>query len=232
MDRKFEKFLQKNDINPDNILYLLRINGKTVIHLNDGRTVETFTPLKTLVDQLAPLPMLSINKGISLNEGEIISVEKGLYTMADGATFQGRIRTPGAHSRKAQLINHHLPAPIHIPKNLAERFSILDHMPLGFCVIEIVFDQEQHGLDFIFRYCNKAMVELEGKTIEEILNRSCFEVFPEREKKWAIAYADVALNSVTRSYTDYHPAHNTAVTVHCFQPLEGYCACVLVPHTK
>lgn len=227
MTKQFEKFFRKHHIEPENILYLAREDGKTAIHLNDGRVVDTFSPLKTVASQIEGISLLSINKGIILNEKEIVSIEKGLYTMTDGATFRGRVRTPGAHNRKAHVLNHHLPSPIPVPKNLFERFSILDHMPLAFCVIEIVFDQEGHGIDFIFRYCNHAMEKFEGKKLDEMLNHSCYEIFPNTDKKWAISYADVALNGASREIVDYSSIHGSNVRVYCFQPQEGYCACLM-----
>ena len=30
----------------------------------------------------------------------------------------------------------------------------MDEMPLAYCVIELVFDEDGHSVDFIFRYCN------------------------------------------------------------------------------
>lgn len=226
MSMQFDKFLNKHSINPEHILYIVRKDGKTVIHLNDGRMVQTFSPLKSLVEKLTELSLLSVNKGVVLNEREIVSVEKGVYTMTDGATFPGRIRTPGAHNRNARLLNHQLPSPIHIPKNLFERFSVLDKMEIPFCVVEIVFDQSHHGVDFIFRYCNRAMAEYMGQPLDALLNRSSFELFPDGDKKWAITYAEVALNGVSRDVVAYHAVHDTYVRVHCFQPKEGYCACI------
>ena len=35
-------------------------------------------------------------------------------------------------------------------------------MPVAYCVIELVFDAEGHGVDFVFRYCNKQMEVVEG----------------------------------------------------------------------
>ena len=228
MNSQFERFLKKHCIEPNDILYLLRNNGKTVIYLIDGRCIETFSPIKTLVEQLDMLPLLSVNKGVVLNERKIVNVEKGRYTMIDGVSFQGRIRTPGAHNRNAALLSHHFPPRTHVPENLIERFAVLDHMPLACCVIEIVFDREGHGVDFVFRYCNKAMEEFEQKSSDEILNHSCYELFPDSDKKWAIRYADVALNGVSRDIQQFHSDHGTMVTVHCFQPSEGYCACILI----
>ena len=43
----------------------------------------------------------------------------------------------------------------------------MDEMPLAYCVIELVFDEDGHGVDFIFRCCNKEMAVVEGVSVEE-----------------------------------------------------------------
>ena len=50
------------------------------------------------------------------------------------------------------------------------------------------------GLDFIFRYCNAEMANVEGVPVEEMLDHSFYEIFRNGDKKWLVAYADVALN--------------------------------------
>ena len=77
---------------------------------------------------------------------------------------------------------------------MLEKCSLLDDMPLAFCVIELVFNKDGRGVDFIFRYCNAEMANVEGVPVEEMLDRSFYEVF---------------------------------LTIHCYQPKPGYCACVL-----
>ena len=67
-------------------------------------------------------------------------------------------------------------------------------MPLVFCIIELIFDAEGHGVDFVFRYCNDEMAVVEGIPVSEMLNRSFYEVFENGDKKWLVTYADVALN--------------------------------------
>ena len=57
-------------------------------------------------------------------------------------------------------------------------------MPLAFCVIELVFNEDGCGVDFIFRYCNAKMATVEGVPVEEMLNRSFYKVFPNGDKKW------------------------------------------------
>ena len=78
-------------------------------------------------------------------------------------------------------------------------------MPLAFCVIELVFDEKGHGVDFVFRYCNEMMADVEGIPVSEMINRSFYEVFENGDKKWLVTYADVALNGNKRILTDYSP---------------------------
>ena len=115
------------------------------------------------------------------------------------------------------------------PLSFLEKCSILSDMPVAYCVIELVFDENGHGVDFVFRYCNKHMEAVEGIPVEEMLNRSFYEVFKNGDRKWLISYADVALNGVQRTLYDYSPEINRNLTIYCYQPEPGYCACVLVP---
>ena len=62
-----------------------------------------------------------------------------------------------------------------------------------------------------------------------MINRSFYKVFENGDKKWLVTYADVALNGTKRIIHDYSPEINKNLTIHCFQPSPGYCACVLIP---
>lgn len=55
-------------------------------------------------------------------------------------------------------------------------------MPIAFCVIELVFDEKGHGVDFVFRYCNEMMADVEGMPVSEMINRSFYEVFENGDK--------------------------------------------------
>lgn len=75
------------------------------------------------------------------------------------------------------------------------------------------------------------MVIIENVPIDEMLNHSFYEVFKNGDKKWLVAYADVALNGVQRILHDYSPEINKNLTLYCYQPEAGYCACVLTEDT-
>jgi hypothetical protein len=106
---------------------------------------------------------------------------------------------------------------------------LLYFVPLAFCVIELVFDEKGHGVDFVFRYCNEMMADVEGIPISEMINRSFYEVFENGDKKWLVTYADVALNGNKHTLTDYSPEIDKHLTIYCYQPIPGYCACILIP---
>lgn len=116
-----------------------------------------------------------------------------------------------------------------IPFELLEKCSILNDMPLAFCVIELVFDANGRGVDFVFRYCNEEMAVVEGIPVSEMLNNSFYEVFKNGDKKWLVTYADVALNGTKVILHDYSPEIGKDLSIYCFQPHPGYCACILIP---
>ena len=157
----------------------------------------------------------------------------GIYTMTDGHTFQGRKRGLSEHRKirkKLGLASSVLSSDDYIPPlGLLEKCTLLDKMPLAFCVIELVFDEKGHGVDFVFRYCNEMMADVEGIPISEMINRSFYEVFENGDKKWLVTYADVALNGNKHTLTDYSPEIDKHLTIYCYQPIPGYCACILIP---
>lgn len=219
-------YLQKHDLCAENILYIYRKDRKTVIQRTDGEEFALFIPVHSILSALPESEFLSISKGIVVCRSHIVDISKdGVYTMSDGRTFQGRKRGLSSHRRLRTEIG--LAGTKPHPLSMLKKCSLLDDMPLAYCVIELVFNAEGHGVDFIFRYCNAEMAVMEGVPVEEMLNRSFYEVFRNGDKKWLVAYADVALNGTKRILHDYSPEIDKYLTIHCYQPEPGYCACVL-----
>lgn len=228
-----EKFLKKHKIETEKILYIYHHDRKTYVCQEPGEEVFTSIPLKDILAFLPEDNFLSITRNVIVRRDKIINISHdGVYTMIDGKTFQGRTRYLSTHRRlkkemesgykNAREITHH-------PLSFLEKCSILDDMPVAYCVIELTFDENGHGVDFVFRYCNKHMEVVEGIPVEEMLNRSFYEVFKNGDRKWLVSYADVALNGSKRTLSDYSPEIGKNLTIYCYQPQPGYCACVLVP---
>ena len=47
-----KRFLEKHNINSTNLLYITKNGRKSVMHLEDGSIVETFLPIKTIMEEL------------------------------------------------------------------------------------------------------------------------------------------------------------------------------------
>ena len=227
-------FFERKNIDISNILYLTRQNPLTKITFFDGKEILTAIPVKEIAIYLPDEEFVNITKGVLLRKSQIVNIsDDGLYTMTDGSVFQGRKRNISQHKQLRQALGlskeQDAKAEKMIPFELLEKCSILNDMPLAFCVIELVFDANGRGVDFVFRYCNEEMAVVEGIPVSEMLNNSFYEVFENGDKKWLVTYADVALNGTKVILHDYSPEIGKDLTIYCFQPHPGYCACILIP---
>ena len=227
-------FFERKNIDISNILYLTRQNPLTKITFFDGKEILTAIPVKEIAIYLPDEEFVNITKGILLRKSQIVNIsDDGLYTMTDGSIFQGRKRNISQHKQLRQALGlskkQNEKAEKMIPLELLEKCSILNDMPLAFCVIELVFDANGRGVDFVFRYCNEEMAVVEGIPVSEMLNNSFYKVFENGDKKWLVTYADVALNGTKVILHDYSPEIGKELTIYCFQPHPGYCACILIP---
>ena len=227
-------FFERKNIDISNILYLTRQNPLTKITFFDGKEILTAIPVKEIALYLPDKEFVNITKGILLRKSQIVNIsDDGLYAMTDGSVFQGRKRNISQHKQLRQALGlskeQDEKAEKMISLELLEKCSILNDMPLAFCVIELVFDANGRGVDFVFRYCNEEMAVVEGIPVSEMLNNSFYEVFENGDKKWLVTYADVALNGTKVILHDYSPEIGKDLTIYCFQPHPGYCACILIP---
>ena len=219
-------FFERKNIDIANILYLTRQNPHTKITFFDGKEILTAIPVKEIAIYLPDEEFVNITKGILLRKSQIVNIsDDGLYTMTDGSVFQGRKRNISQHKQLRQALGlskeQDEKAEKRIPLELLEKCSILNDMPLAFCVIELVFDANGRGVDFVFRYCNEEMAVVEGISVSEMLNNSFYEVFENGDKKWLVTYADVALNGTKVILHDYSPEIGKDLTIYCFQPHRG-----------
>ena len=227
-------FFERKNIDISNILYLTRQNPLTKITFFDGKEILTAIPVKEIALYLPDEEFVNITKGILLRKSQIVNIsDDGLYAMTDGSVFQGRKRNISQHKQLRQALGlskeQNEKTEKLIPLELLEKCSILNDMPLAFCVIELVFDANGRGVDFVFRYCNEEMAVVEGIPVSEMLNNSFYKVFENGDKKWLVTYADVALNGTKVILHDYSPEIGKDLTIYCFQPHPGYCACILIP---
>lgn len=234
--KNITRYFKKHNIEVEHILSAYCQGRTLVICLDSGERISCTMQMHELMEIVPEDAYVTIRRGTIARKNGILAIsDDGVYTMIDGSTYQGRKRYLKEHKmlreqlglsaskEQTNLWQEQRPVPL----TLLEKCSVLDDMPMAYCVIELVFDEHGHGIDFIFRYCNKYMAIVEGVPVEDMVDHSFYEVFKNGDKKWLIAYADVALNGVQRTLHDYSPEIDKTLTIHCYQPEPGYCACLL-----
>ena len=217
---------------PEDIKYILRIGQRTILYLLDGREVSSSLPVSTIKANLPESDFWNIQKGVVVSAHHTVHIDDdGIYTMIDGRKFQGRKRNLAEHKRRRIYLTPINISESHTAKSAVEHMlqqcRLMDDAPIAFCVIELLFAEDGHSIDFVFRYCNQEMEAIEGHTVSEMMNHSLYSIFPGGDKKWIVPYADVALNGTRRIVHDYSREVDKVLTIRCFQPLHGYCACML-----
>ncbi len=232
------RYFKRHHISIDHIISVYCHDRNTIICLDSGEEIVSTIRMYEMMEILPREDFISISRSVLVRRNAILAIsDGGIYTMIDGRTFQGRKRYLSVHKKlrrelglcSSTVLPDVLQEKSILPLSFYEKCSILDNMPVAYCVIELVFDECGHGIDFIFRYCNKHMEVVEGVPIEDMVNHSFYEVFKNGDRKWLVSYADVALNGVTRTLHDYSPEIDKNLTIHCYQPEPGFCACILIP---
>lgn len=232
MDLKIQKFLTRYSISLRDIKYILREEGKTNLHLVDGRVVSTYHTVKDFVESLPADQFFHPNKGILVSAGYIADVKDGAYIMTDGRSFKYRVHNSQFHDMRllslGRRMEHIHPQDPELPDLY---FSVLDNLPLPTCIIERVTETDDSLGHFIYRYCNNALLEFENTTRQKMIGKRIGELFSYTGPHRLVAYADVALNGTNRTIEVLDPVRNLKVKLCCYQPYPNYCACVMVDHT-
>jgi len=149
--------------------------------------------------------------------------------MRDGKTFVGRVRGAGEHKANRKTLENQLSASNRlISDTVYQQFAVMDNLQLPFAVVELVFDDQQHSMDFIVRYCNDAMGVYQGQLREELLDKPYETIVKSTDKKWALVYTEVALTGIPQTICEIHPITGKPFSLHLFQPAKNLCACLLV----
>ena len=106
-------------------------------------------------------------------------------------------------------------------------FRVFDTLPFAFTDIEMVFDEQNNAVDWIFRYGNPALAQLEKLPLETMIGASFGSLFANMDSKWLKSYERAALFGETLEIIDYSPEIDTYIKVICFPTFPGHCGCIL-----
>lgn len=224
-DPKLTKFFSKNKINPSEIKYILRENEKTAIYLFDDRVINTYITANDIVSYLPDGTFYNINRGTYVALAYIANINQNLYTMMDGRVITGRAYHMEDHEEnKTNLLNRRLNHKSDRDVSVFDSFSGMDNLPIAFGVIELLYENGNRNLDFVVRYCNKAMAKLECRPVEDLVNHSLYDIYSLSDTSRLVMYADVAINGELQTMRKYIKELDRNVRIKCFQPREGFCA--------
>ena len=106
-------------------------------------------------------------------------------------------------------------------------YRCFDVLPIAFTDIEMVMDERHNAVDWIFRYANPALAQLEKMPLRELVGRSFKSIFPNMDDKWLKSYERAALYGETLEIIDYSPEIDTYLKIICFPTTPGHCGCML-----
>ena len=213
------------------ILYILMVNKTAEIHVSGDKIYETRMTLSQLEEKLGD-GFIKVNRGcivsamaihditdnINLNNGESL-----IYTIRKKNQIIEQFRL-----KQKSIISSFRRDGIPITEEEYRKYySSFDNMPFAFTDIEMIFNEESHAVDWIFRYGNPALAKLEKLPLERLIGSSFGSLFSNMDSKWLHSYERATLYGEMLEIIDYSPEIDTYLKVICFPTFKGHCGCIL-----
>ena len=218
------------------ILYVHMINKIVEIHVSGGKIYQTRMTLSELERKLgdgfikvhrgcivSAMAIHDISDNINLNNGEslIYTIRKKNQIIEQFCSKRKRIissfRRDGIPTTEEEYRSH---------------YSSFENLPFAFTDIEMIFNEESHAVDWIFRYGNPALAKLEKTPLERLVGSSFGSLFSNMDSKWLRSYERATLYGETLEIIDYSPEIDTYLKVICFPTFKGHCGCILFDITE
>lgn len=219
------------NVSVDTILYIMMNRNTAEIHLSDSRILKTRMTLCELLERLGEgfilihrsclvsvIAIHEIGEQVCLVNGECLNYVKRRKQQLELQLQECRKKIIASFAQDD------------IPRTKEAYFQYyasFDRMPFAFADIEMMFDDENHAVDWIFRYGNARLARLEKLPLEKMINHSFHELFPNMDAKWLTSYERSALYGETLEVIDYSPEIDTYIKVICFPTFRGHCGCIL-----
>ena len=113
------------------------------------------------------------------------------------------------------------------PEEYRAHYRCFEAAPFAFADIEMVFNEEQYAVDWIFRYGNPALARLERIPLKTLIGSSFGSLFANMDPKWLRSYEQAALYGKTLDIVSYSPEIDTNLKIICYPTFKGHCGCIL-----
>ena len=222
---------QKIALDIRTILYIQMHENVAEIHTSGGKVYKTHITLEKLEDSLGDgflkphrsrlvsvAAIHDITDKINLNNGERLSYVARRKKELLAALSEKRAKLLDDLDCEAQTLTG---------DRLHAYYRCFDALPIAFTDIEMVLDEGQNAVDWIFRYANPALARLEKVPLTDLIGHSFRSVFPNMDSKWLKSYERAALYGETLELIDHSPEIDTYLKIICFPTQPGHCGCLL-----
>lgn len=152
-------------LNRERILYVLMVGRNAEIHLSDKTVYETRKSLSELEEKLGD-SFLEIHRGCIVATMAIHSITDKVY-LSNGEVLIYTLRKKKQIIQQLEEKQCAYIEKISRSKNPTTEeeyrsyYKSFEKLPFAFTDIEMIFDVEHHAVDWLFRYGNQALAELE-----------------------------------------------------------------------
>ena len=222
---------KKIELDISSILYIIMNRDKAEIHASGNRVYETWVSLSALENLLgdefilvvlgclsSAMAIHDITQKVNLINGDSLDypIRKKKKLIEEFQTKQKKI--------VSSIIKDDCPA---TEEEYRRYYSNFDNLPFAFTDIEMVFDEDKHAVDWIFRYGNLALAKLEKLPLEQLIGSSFRSLFSNMDSKWLQSYEHATIYGEKLEMMDYSPEIDTYLKVICFPTFRGHCGCIL-----
>lgn len=202
------------------------------IHIIGGKVYETRTTLSELEEKLgdsfikvhrgclvAVMSIHDITDKINLNNGEAL-----IYTIRKKKEIIDQF-----HLKQKSIISHFITEGVPSSyEDYCKYYACFENLPFAFTDIEMIFNEDNHAVDWIFRYGNPALAKLEKLPLEKLIGSSFGSLFSNMDSKWLLSYERATLYGEMLEIIEYSPEIDTFLKVICFPTFKGHCGCILL----
>lgn len=223
---------QQLSIPVDSIIYALVTDKLCTIRLTEGKPLTLFLTLSALMSMVPDDSFLQISRNCIVSLRHIQNIDSHYVIMSDASLlpYSQRKKPALLYSFRRYLASRPLSeiAADKVPDFISD-FRCFDHCPFAFCIIEVFSNDPQLPGNFIFRYANEAMAQLEKLPLNMIINFPVQTVLQDGIINELPTLAHIALSGESANVYRYGALSNQLLHMMCFQPRHGYCACILAP---
>lgn len=213
------------------VLYVIAAEKNLEIHVSGGKIYETRMTLTELEKSLGD-DFIKVHRGCIVSAMAVHDITDRI-NLSNGESLEFTKRKKNEiisqlHTKQRNVISSFSGEGIPTTEEAyREHYSSFDDMPFAFTDIEMVFNEEKHAVDWIFRYGNAALARLEKMPLERLIGSSFGSLFVNMNSKWLRSYERAALYGEILEMIDYSPEIDTYLKVICFPTFKGHCGCLL-----